>query len=259
MSASPMPTLFISHGSPMNAIEDTVFSRDWQALAAPVPRPRCILSISAHWVTRGIMLTRNAAPATIHDFGGFPPALYEQQYPAPGAPDFAADLARSLGARLTDDWGLDHGTWSVLRHLYPAADIPVVQLSLDGNLPHYEDHVALARQITPLREEGVLILGSGGIIHNIPYWLRHGHDPSLWEWALDFDAASVTALQAGDLDTLCALPITHPYGARAVPTPEHYLPMLYAAALRRPGEPITLSRFEPEDFSTASMRSFRIG
>ena len=164
-----MPVLFVGHGSPMNAIEDNRWSRGFRSLGALLPRPRAIMSVSAHWYVEGTFTTASAHPETIHDFGGFPEALYRIQYPAPGDPALAlraASLAGAGRATTTEGWGLDHGTWSVLLHLWPAADVPVVQLSIDGRLPP-DRHLAIGRALAPLRDEGVLILGSGNVTHNL--------------------------------------------------------------------------------------------
>src|SRR5262245_60987544 len=167
-SSVRMPVLFVGHGSPMNAIEDNPWSRAFRALGEQLPRPRAVLCVSAHWYTPGTFLTDNARPETIHDFGGFPRELHEVQYPAPGAPDLARRISQLLAAHAASprsDWGLDHGTWSVLVHLLPAADIPVLQLSIDGRLPPAR-HIEIGKALAPLREEGVLVLGSGNVVHN---------------------------------------------------------------------------------------------
>ena len=164
-----MPSVFFGHGSPMNAVADNEFTRAWRSLGAALPRPRAIVSVSAHWYTRGVHVTSDARPRTIHDFGGFPKPLYEVQYPAPGEPALATRLVSMLaefGAAPRTEWGLDHGTWSVLVHTHPAADVPVVQLSIDATRPAAE-HLAIGRALAPLREEGILLFASGGIVHNL--------------------------------------------------------------------------------------------
>jgi 4,5-DOPA dioxygenase extradiol len=186
-----MPVLFVGHGSPMNAIEDNAWSRGFRKLGELLPQPKAILSVSAHWYVPGTFLTGDERPRTIHDFGGFPRELYEQQYPAPGSVELAQRVSRLVGrgASLRTDWGLDHGTWSVLKYLRPEADVPVVQLSIDGRLPP-EGHLAIGRALTPLREEGVLILGSGNVTHNLRHafasWQRGEtetpHAPSMPTW-----------------------------------------------------------------------------
>jgi 4,5-DOPA dioxygenase extradiol len=184
------PALFIGHGSPMQAIEPSRFTAAWQLLGRELPRPRAILAVSAHWYGRGTAVTAQARPRTIHDFYGFPPALYALQYPAPGAPQLAARLATLLAptaVRLDAEWGLDHGSWSVLRYLYPQADIPVIQLSLDASLSGPQ-HYALAQRLAPLRDEGVLVLGSGNVVHNLRL-LQFDPAASAPPWALSFNAA----------------------------------------------------------------------
>jgi len=215
----------------MNAIEDNPWTRAFQALGAELPRPRAILSISAHWWVDGTFTTGDAQPRTIHDFGGFPEPLYRMQYPAPGDPQLAARVAAAIGnaGSVSLEWGLDHGTWTVLHHLRPGADVPVVQLSIDRRLPAAR-HLELGRALAPLRDEGVLILGSGNITHN----LRHAFasmqsgDRSTPPWAADFDAGVARALTTHDDAWLAEAPQTHD-GRLCHPSPDHYLPLLYAA------------------------------
>jgi 4,5-DOPA dioxygenase extradiol len=227
-----MPVLFVGHGSPMNAIEDNRWSRSFRLLARSLPRPRAILSISAHWFVPGTFLTANERPETIHDFSGFAQALFEMKYPAPGDVDLAKRVVSLLGnwhASLRTDWGLDHGTWSVLHHLYPPAYHPVVQLSIDRRLSPAE-HVAIGSALTPLREQGVLIMGSGNITHNLRHAMasfRSG-DRSTPSWANDFDAEVARAIEQHDWDQLARVVETDS-GRMAHPTLDHYLPLLYAA------------------------------
>jgi 4,5-DOPA dioxygenase extradiol len=227
-----MPVLFVGHGSPMNAIEDNTWSRGFRELAGLLPRPRAILAVSAHWYVPGTFLTANERPETIHDFGGFPPALDAMQYPAPGDPDLARRVLRLVGedrAALRADWGLDHGTWSVLVHLLPLADVPVVQLSLDERLPAAA-HLAIGRALAPLREEGVLLMGSGNIVHNLRHALtsRQRGETATPEWAARFDRDVAQALEQHDGGFL-ARSAESDAGRMAHPTPDHYLPLLYAA------------------------------
>jgi 4,5-DOPA dioxygenase extradiol len=235
------PVVFVGHGNPMNAIEDNVWARRFRDLATELPQPRAILAVSAHWYVDGTFTTASARPETIHDFGGFPDALYRVQYPAPGDPALARRVVQLLGrerARTTDEWGIDHGTWSVLVHLRPAADLPVVQLSIDGRLPPAE-HLALGHALAPLRDEGVLVLASGNVVHN----LRHAF--SAWRrgenetpgWARSFDAEVAAALVRHDGDALVRLVDTEE-GKLAAPTPDHYLPLLYAAGASSGDEPV---------------------
>ncbi|MDN5863291.1 MAG: 4,5-DOPA dioxygenase extradiol [Salinisphaera sp.] len=254
VDAQPMPVLFVGHGNPMNAIEDNTFRRTWQRLGAELPRPRAILCVSAHWETPGLAVTASPAPAIIHDFFGFPQALFEVQYAAPGAPELAAQLCRLLRefrCRAQSERGFDHGAWSVLAPMYPKADVPVVQLSLDHDRPPAA-HLALAERLAPLRDEGVLILASGNIVHNLS--LFDWNDPAPPAWAISFDAKLRRLIEAGDNAALADYPAIGAEASKAVPSAEHYLPLLYAAALRRPDEAVTF--FNTELVSTISMTSF---
>ena len=261
MASSPerMPVLFVGHGSPMNAIEDNQWSRGFRALGEQLPRPRAILSISAHWFVAGTFLTGNARPKTIHDFGGFPQALYDMQYPAPGDPELAGRVAALLGedrVTVTDQWGLDHGTWSVLHHLRPEADCPVVQLSIDRDLPPAE-HLALARGLQPLRNEGVLMMGSGNMVHNLGHALAHSDDPETPPWAIRFDADVTQALEQRDGEFLGRAPETDD-GRVAHPSLDHYLPLLYAFGAALPEDAVSypLMGF---DLCSLSMRAVLFG
>lgn len=235
-----LPALFVGHGSPMNAIEDNADSRIWRELGATLPRPEAILVVSAHWVTPGLAVTAMERPETIHDFYGFPRRLAECDYPAQGEPALArriADLLAPETAALDSEWGLDHGAWSVLLHLFPKADVPVLQLSLNGR-QGAEWHLALAERLRPLREEGVLILGSGNVVHNLVR-MDWGRPEGGYDWAVRFNEATKTALVAGDLAALAGWAFPDDPASDAglsVPTPEHYLPLLYIAALRAPDE-----------------------
>ena len=256
-----MPVVFVGHGSPMNVVEDNPWSRGFAALGQELPRPRAIVAISAHWLTRGTLLTVEPAPRTIHDFSGFPQALYEVQYPAPGHPSLARQVQQLLGedrARTSTDWGLDHGTWSVLRWMFPDADIPVIQLSLDRRLRMGEHH-ELARSLIELRSQGVLILGSGNITHNLgdAFGRMRSDDRTTPDWAARFDGAVETALDARDREHLIGLWHTDD-GRRAHPTPEHWIPLLYAQAATDENDPIryTSTAF---DWGSLSMRNVIFG
>ncbi|HEX2675266.1 MAG TPA: 4,5-DOPA dioxygenase extradiol [Polyangiales bacterium] len=268
-----MPVLFVGHGSPMNAIEDNQWSRAFRALGEQLPRPRAVLCVSAHWYTPGTFLTDNLQPETIHDFGGFPPALHQMQYPAPGAPELAkhvsqlleAHAARAAGtsvgpttASLRSDWGLDHGTWSVLVHLLPAADVPVVQLSIDGRLPAAA-HIELGKALSPLRDEGVLVLGSGNIVHNLrdAFGNMQRGITATPAWAAEFDRAAASAIEQRDAQHL-ASSLESSTGRNAHPTPEHYLPLLYAFGASSEGDSVSypISGF---DAGSLSMRAVRFG
>jgi 4,5-DOPA dioxygenase extradiol len=256
-----MPALFVGHGSPMNAIEDNPWSRAFSALAEKLPRPRAVLFISAHWFVAGTFLTGDERPKTIHDFGGFPRELYEIRYPAPGDPDLAARVARLLGERRAfsrTDWGLDHGTWTVLLHLLPAADCPVVQLSIDFRLPAAE-HLALGRALAPLRDEGVLIMGSGNVTHNLRHAfssLQRG-DLSTPAWALRFDAEVQRAVQQRDGGFL-ARALEGNEGRMSHPTPDHYLPLLYPFGAAGDAETVSFP-ITGFDLGSLSMRAVVFG
>lgn len=256
-----MPALFIGHGSPMNAIEDNAFSREWADLARHWPRPRAILCISAHWETRGIHVSAAAQPETIHDFHGFPKPLFDVRYPAPGSPALAQRVAGLLGVspgshrvHLDPTRGLDHGAWSVLRVIYPKADIPVVQFSLDSAQPGAW-HYALGRRLAALRDEGVLIVGSGDIIHNLR--LFSFHEREVPDWARRFHGLSKRLIENGDHAALSDYPTLGGDARYAIPTPEHYLPLLYVLAAQRPGERPAF--FNDVVISALSMTSFVVG
>jgi 4,5-DOPA dioxygenase extradiol len=255
-----MPVLFVGHGSPMNAIEDNAFTRAFTALGQALPRPRAILAVSAHWYLPGTFVTSNDAPPTIHDFGGFPQSLFEIQYPARGEQRLVAAVERLLKdvpARGNGDWGLDHGTWSVLRWVFPDASVPVVQLSIDERLPP-RAHLALGQKLRSLRDEGVLVVGSGNITHNLKdafARLRSG-DTSNPAWAERFDNDAAEALRQHDHAWLTDAMHTD-VGRLAAPTPEHYLPLLYAAGASSDDDAVS---FPVEGITSGlSMRAVRWG
>ena len=257
-----MPVLFVGHGSPMNAIEDNAWRRSWQAmgteLLARAAQPQLILCVSAHWLTRGgWQLTGMASPKTIHDFGGFPQALFDQQYPAPGAPAVARSLAQTLkspatGAALGVDyseWGLDHGTWSVLKPMFPQASIPVLQLSMDYSRAPAE-HYALGQQLKSLRERGVLIVGSGNVVHNLRLTRRGTAANEAYDWAAEFDTVVQDQIKKGELGALQDFQKLGPVARQAHPTHEHYLPLLYAAGAVHASE---MPRFFNTGYQSASI------
>lgn len=252
-----MPVLFAGHGSPMNAIEDNDFSHAWAAVGAAVPRPRAILCVSAHWETDGTQVTAMPKPRTIHDFRGFPDELNRKQYPAPGSPDFAQaarETIRSTPVKADMSWGLDHGAWSVLCRMFPGADVPVFQLSLDRGLSP-QRHYEVGRELAPLRERGVLIVGSGNMVHNLG--LMEWTDKP-FDWAAEFDGKMKKLILARDHEALIRYDRLGPEARLAVPTNEHYLPMLYAVALQ--GKDEALSFFtERVTLGSISMRGFKIG
>ena len=230
-----MPVLFVGHGSPMNAIEDSPFAQSWARMGETLPSPSAILVISAHWMTRGSTLIHiGRKPRTIHDFGGFPRELHEMQYPAPGAPDAAAatlELLREHHAEPDVEWGLDHGAWCVLLRMFPKADVPVYQLSLDLSRP-LRDHLELARELRALRSRGVLIVGSGNVVHNLPA-MRWGADA--FDWARAFDRQVEAAILNRDYAALAELNPQDPLMRQAHPTIEHFLPLIYALGAAEPG------------------------
>jgi 4,5-DOPA dioxygenase extradiol len=252
-----MPVLFVGHGSPMNALEDNAFTRGWQDAARRIRKPEAIVCVSAHWETRGVCVGASDRPETIHDFYGFPQALFNVRYPAPGDPALArhvAQLIQSTKVHLDPGRGLDHGAWSVLRIMYPDADVPVVQLSLDSAQPGAH-HYRLAQELSPLRDEGVLVMGSGDIVHNLG--LFRFHDRTAPDWALRAAATVRTHIESGDHAALLDWQSLGADVALGVPTPEHYLPLLYVLALRRDGDNVHI--FNDALVSTVSMTSVLIG
>lgn len=254
----PMPVLFVGHGSPMNAIEDNRWSRGFTALGAELPRPAAVLAVSAHWYVDGTFLTGQARPPTLHDFGGFPRALYEVRYPSPGQPELAQRVRRMLGearAALDEQWGIDHGSWSVLRWMYPGAQVPVIQLSIDRRLDARR-HFELGRSLAALREEGVLILASGNIVHNLrdAFTRMRAGNTDTPAWAARFDAEVRDTLQDRDWARLLDLASDTDDGRQAHPTPDHWLPLLYAAgaAAETPDVAFTSEGF---DLGSLSMRN----
>lgn len=240
--AQRMPAVFFGHGSPMNTLEQNIYTDAWRAIGKSVPRPTAILAISAHWYIRGTAVTSMETPATIHDFGGFPQALFDFQYPAPGSPALAErvrELLTPVDVQPADDWGLDHGTWSVLAHVYPDANVPVVQLSMDATQPasfHYE----LGRRLAPLRDEGVLIVGSGNVVHNLRMIKWDSAAPA-YDWAVRFNAKVRDCIDRRDHEPLVAYEKLGSDARLSIPTPEHYLPLLYVIGLQDKGASIILA------------------
>lgn len=231
-----MPVLFIGHGSPMNAIEDNIFSKRWQQMGKEIPTPKAVVVVSAHWLTKGTMVTAMPNPKTIHDFGGFQQALFDVQYPAPGSPELATEIQKLItnpAVELDHDWGLDHGTWSVVKHMYPNADIPVLQLSIDYYKPaayHYE----LAKQLLALRKKGVLIIGSGNMVHNLRMvaWDKLNEPEYGFDWALEMNDVFKNKILNGFHKELIQYEKLHKAATLAIPTPDHYYPLLYILALQ---------------------------
>ena len=231
-----MPVLFIGHGSPMNGILDTNFSRQWKEMATTIPTPKAVLVISAHWLSRGTKITAMDFPKTIHDFGGFPKELYEVQYPAPGNPALAretADLIKSTKVELNHDWGLDHGTWTIVRHMYPDAKIPVLQLSIDYTKSH-QYHYDLAKELLALRKKGVLIIGSGNMVHNLGMaaFDKINEEGYAYEWATEINSTFKELISNGDHQALINYEKLGKSALLAIPTPEHYWPLLYTLGLK---------------------------
>jgi 4,5-DOPA dioxygenase extradiol len=256
-----MPVVFFGHGNPMNALAQNQFTEEWAEMGRQLPRPRAILSISAHWYIQDAAVTVNTAPRTIHDFGGFPRELYQVQYPAPGDPDLAArieQLLAPLPVRRDSHWGLDHGTWSVLCHVYPAADVPIVQLSIDETQPpsfHYE----IGKRLASLRQEGVLIVGSGNLVHNLHAYAWGRHAVEAFDWAVAFERRVVERLMADEPKALVDYETKLGREAvLAVPTPDHYLPLLYVIGARQASEPVSFP-VKGVDGGSISMLAVRVG
>lgn len=243
-STERMPVLFMGHGSPMNAIEENEFTAGFRNMGEGIPKPNAVLVVSAHWETRGTFVTAMEKPRTIHDFGGFPKALFDVQYPAPGSPQLAAEtknIVTKTSVGLDEKWGLDHGAWSVVKHLYPDADVPVLQLSLDYyQTPQY--HYELARELAALRQKGVLIIGSGNMVHNLRMvaWDKLNDDEYGYDWAIEASEKMKNYIQTGDHQALINFRSQGKAFDLAIPTPEHYLPLLYTLALQDKDEKISL-------------------
>ncbi|MBV8727242.1 MAG: 4,5-DOPA dioxygenase extradiol [Candidatus Eremiobacteraeota bacterium] len=255
-----LPAIFFGHGNPMNAITNNGYTEAWRRIGLEIARPKAILAVSAHWFVPGTGVTISTAPRTIHDFGGFPPELYQVEYPAPGAPTLARKVQKLLSpldVTLDDSWGLDHGTWSVLRHVYPAADIPIVQLSIDetqGAAFHFE----IGKKLAPLRDEGILIVGSGNVVHNLHAyaWGRHLRDP--YDWAARFENLAKDKILTGDLKPLINYEVLGRDAELSVPTPDHYLPLLYVLAAGQKNEKIHFP-IEGFDGGSISMLAVQVG
>jgi len=261
-STARMPVLFIGHGSPMNAISENEFVQNWRELGKTLPKPKAILCISAHWETRGTFVTAMPKPPTIHDFGGFPKALFDVQYPAPGSPELAKETKRIVSKTdvgLDEKWGLDHGAWSVIKNIYPFADVPVFEMSLDYNQsPQF--HYDLAKELASLRDKGVLIIGSGNIVHNLRMvaWDKVDEPEYGFDWALQANDTFKRLILANKHKELINFSALGKEVQLAIPTPEHYLPLIYALALKKEDEPVTIFN-DKAVMGSLTMTSVRIG
>ncbi|QHM74180.1 4,5-DOPA dioxygenase extradiol [Mixta theicola] len=261
MKHARMPALFLGHGSPMNVLEENRYTQAWRALGAQLPRPKAIVAISAHWYTRGTAVTSMEKPRTIHDFDGFPQALFDTEYPAPGSPTLAQDIVDALApasVHFDHSWGLDHGAWGVLIKMYPAADIPVVQLSIDGTQPPAW-HFQIGQRLAALRERGVMLVASGNVVHNLRK-VRWQEDAEAWPWAASFNQYVQDNLAwqgAAEAHPLVNF-MQHEGAALSCPTPEHYLPLLYILGARQPDEPVAVP-VNGIEMSALSMLSVQVG
>jgi 4,5-DOPA dioxygenase extradiol len=255
-----LPAIFFGHGNPMNAITANPYSEAWRRIGEDLPRPKAILAISAHWYLPRTRVTISTSPRTIHDFGGFPHELYEVQYAAPGDPELARRLQKMLApleVTLDDSWGLDHGTWMVLRHVFPRADVPIVQLSIDEAQPAFF-HFELGRRLAPLRDEEILIVGSGNLVHNLHAYAWGRHLPAPYDWAVDFETDARQMIEAGEDKALIDYEKLGPHALLSIPTPDHFLPLLYVLATRQEGEAASFP-VGGIDGGSVSMLSVRIG
>ena len=255
-----LPAIFFGHGNPMNALAENAYTARWSKIGVETPKPTAILSISAHWFVPGTGVTVSTAPRTIHDFGGFPRELYQVQYPAPGDPELARKVQRllqPLPVQLDNSWGLDHGTWSVLCHAYPQADIPVVQLSIDEGKPA-SFHFEVGRKLAPLRDEGVLIVGSGNLVHNLHAYAWGRHAPEPYDWAIRFEERAKNLMLGGDPSPLINYETLGQEALLSIPTPDHYLPLLYVLGARQRSDAITFP-VEGVDGGSISMLTVQVG
>ena len=255
-----MPAIFFGHGNPMNALDRNAYTEAWSEIGRSLPKPEAILCVSAHWYIPAVAATAMERPRTIHDFGGFPRELFEFQYPAPGSPALAARVREMLGEGVIEDdghWGLDHGTWSVLCHVFPEADVPIVQLSIDETQPaafHYE----LGQSLSALRDEGILIIGSGNLVHNLHTYAWGRHDVEPFDWALRFEQTARALMISGDHSPLIEYETLGKDALLSAPTPDHYLPLLYVLGAQRPEDAVSFP-VDGFDGGSISMTTVRLG
>ena len=255
-----MPAIFFGHGNPMNALAVNEWTTAWANIGNTVQRPRAILCVSAHWYLPATLTTAMASPRTIHDFGGFPKELYQVTYPARGEPQLARrvqELLAPLPVGLDNSWGLDHGTWSVLAHVFPNADVPVVQLSIDETQPA-DFHFELGKRLTPLRDEGVLIIGSGNLVHNLHTYAWGRHMPEPYDWAVRFETTARELMLSGEFEPLVHYDSLGRDAVLSIPTPDHYLPLLYVIATKRKDDAVSFP-VEGVDGGSVSMLAVRVG
>ena len=255
-----LPAIFFGHGNPMNALAENAYTAAWRQIGKQTPRPKAILAISAHWFVPGTGVTISTAPKTIHDFGGFPRELYQVQYPAPGDPELARRVQEMLApvpVKLDNSWGLDQGTWSVLKHVYPEANIPVVQISID-EMESAGFHFEIGRRLAPLRGEGILIVGSGNLVHNLHTYAWGRHMPEPYDWAVRFEKEAREMMIAGEYKPFIGYENLGPEAQLSIPTPDHYLPLLYVLGTRQQGESVTFP-VEGVDGGSISMLAVQVG
>jgi 4,5-DOPA dioxygenase extradiol len=255
-----MPAIFFGHGNPMNALLRNEWTEGWAAIGKDIDRPRAVLCVSAHWYLPATLVSAMPAPRTIHDFGGFPRELYQVQYPAPGDPELARrvkEMLAPLPVELDNSWGLDHGTWSVLMHAFPEADVPIVQLSIDETQPA-AFHFELGKRLAPLRDEGILIAGSGNLVHNLHTYAWGKHTPEPYDWAVRFETTAKELMVKGDFDPLVNYDSLERDALLAIPTPDHYLPLLYVLGARKTDDEITFP-VQGVDGGSISMLAVRLG
>ena len=255
-----LPAIFFGHGNPMNALAENAYTAAWRRIGNDAPKPKAILAVSAHWYVPGTGVTVSTSPRTIHDFGGFPRELYEVQYPAPGDPELAQRvqaLLAPLPVQLDHSWGLDHGTWSVLCHVYPAADIPIVQLSIDETKPAVF-HFEVGRRLAPLRDEGVFIVGSGNLVHNLHTYAWGRHMPEPYEWAVRFEERARGLMLSGEVRPLIEYEGLGREALLSIPTPDHYLPLLYVLGAQQASDRISFP-VKGVDGGSISMLGVQVG